>query len=159
MLRLIWAGKTRDPLLAGLVERYLERIRPWTPLRVDEVAAAPSGTPGSAARQEGLRILERLPAGAAVVALDPAGRETTSEELAGWLERRLRERELVLVAGGHEGLSEAVLARAGERLSLSRLTLTHEMARVLLVEQIYRAFTILHGQRYHHGGSRFRAAR
>jgi len=159
MLRLVWAGRTRDPLLASLVDRYLERIRRMTPLRLEEVSAAPSGGPGVAARREGTRILERLPSGAAVVALDAGGLEMTSEELAGWLERRLRERELALVAGGHEGLSEDVLARAGTRLSLSRLTLTHEMARVLLVEQVYRAFTILHGQRYHHGATRVRAAR
>ena len=96
--------------------------------------------------------MSRLPGGAWVVTLDEAGRQRTSQDMARWLERRLAAGtgELAFVLGGHDGLSPAVKERAREMLSLSKMTLTHEMVRVVFLEQLYRAFTILRGESYHH---------
>jgi 23S rRNA (pseudouridine1915-N3)-methyltransferase len=85
-----------------------------------------------------------------VTALTPQGREFTSEEFAAWLTRReLEARPLTFLIGGHLGLDEETLAAAPERLSLSRLTLTHELSRLVLLEQLYRAMTIKTGHPYH----------
>ena len=151
MLRVFWAGRTRDAHLASLADGYLERLRHYVPLRLEEIPAGHGGRRGHATEEEGERFLARLPARAHVVAVDQEGRERTSEELARWLERLLASGpgEIAFILGGHEGLAPAVRERAQEMLSLSKMTLTHEMARVVFLEQLYRAFTILRGESYH----------
>jgi 23S rRNA (pseudouridine1915-N3)-methyltransferase len=108
-----------------------------------------AGTP-RAKEEEAEALLARVGARDHVVALDERGKAYTSVELArrlaAWMEGG---RDVALLVGGPDGLAEAVLARAGERLSLSRLTLAHRLARLVLVEQLYRAFTILRGEPYH----------
>jgi 23S rRNA (pseudouridine1915-N3)-methyltransferase len=152
MLRVFWAGKTRDSLLRELVQRYAVRIEHCAPFRLEEVQAGRGSRKGEAATAEGERFLTRLPRNGTVVALDAGGRKMTTEAFAGWLEGALSHGsgEVAFVVGGHEGLSPAVRARAAVTISLSEMTFTHEMARVLLLEQIYRAFTILRGEPYHH---------
>jgi 23S rRNA (pseudouridine1915-N3)-methyltransferase len=152
VLRVLWAGKTRDSLLGELVRRYADRIRHCAPFRVEEVRAGRSTRKGEAAAAEGERFLARLPRDGTVVALDAGGRRMTTEAFAGWLEGALSRGsgEVAFIVGGHEGLSPAVRERATATLALSEMTFTHEMARVLLLEQIYRAFTILRGEPYHH---------
>ena len=99
---------------------------------------------------EGARILEKLPQGATLVALDERGREYGTRELAGALEAWMRSgRDVALVLGGADGLDPAMLDRAELTLSLSRLTLPHALARVVLVEQLYRAWTLLANHPYH----------
>ena len=100
---------------------------------------------------EGTQLLKQLPKGVWVVSLDERGRSLTSVELAAWLER-IRDRgtrELAFVVGGAWGLSPEIMNRADESLRLSSMTLPHELARVLLLEQYYRAWTILRGLPYH----------
>ena len=152
MVRILWAGKTRDPLLSDLTQRYVERIRHYAPFRLEEIAA---GRGKDTARQEGEKFLSRIPEGATVIALDEGGKQMTSEGFASWLGGLLSggTPEIAFILGGHEGLAPGVLARAGKKLSLSSMTMTHEMARVLFVEQLYRAFTILRGEKYHHGST------
>ena len=152
MLRVFWAGRTRDAHLDALASRYIERLGHYVPFRLEEIPAGRGGRPGQATQQEGERFMSRLPADAWVVALDDGGRQQTSPELARWLQERLSSRsgELAFVLGGHEGLAPAVTTRARETLSLSKMTFTHEMARVVFLEQLYRAFTILRGENYHH---------
>ena len=85
-----------------------------------------------------------------MTALDPKGREVTTEEFAAWLSKRQElARPLAFLIGGHWGLADALLAAADERLALSRLTMTHELARLILLEQLYRALTIKMGHPYH----------
>ncbi len=155
MLRILWAGKTRDGLLAQLAERYLERLRHCAPLRLEEVPAGRSGRKGRVSGSEGERLLARIPDTAVVVAMDASGRQMSSETFAAWLGRMLAGRagDLAFVLGGHEGLAPAVARRADHSLSLSKMTFTHEMARVLFLEQLYRAFTILRGEPYHQGST------
>jgi 23S rRNA (pseudouridine1915-N3)-methyltransferase len=150
-LRVIAVGKDRSGLYAPAVEEYGQRIGRYVKFEMVEVPEARkhAGT-ARAKEEEGEALLSRVGARERVVALDERGEQLTSVELAKRVERWMRGgRDVALVIGGSDGLSEAVLARAEERLALSRLTLAHRLARLVLVEQIYRAWTILKGEPYH----------
>ncbi|HKY32981.1 MAG TPA: 23S rRNA (pseudouridine(1915)-N(3))-methyltransferase RlmH [Candidatus Polarisedimenticolia bacterium] len=156
-LGLLWVGRTRDRNIRAAIELYIGRIGRYLPVEVTEVkeeAAADRHSGAAALRTEGRRIREKLPRGHEVVLLDVAGRSMSSEELARFLERRLGSSSsatsgVTFVIGGHQGVDDETRRRADHALSLSRMTLTHEIARLLTVEQIYRALTILGGGRYH----------
>ena len=107
MLRVFWAGKTRDSLLRELVQRYAARIEHCAPFRLEEVQAGRGSRKGEAATAEGERFLTRLPRDGTVVALDAGGRKMTTEAFAGWLEGALSRGsgEVVFVVGGQEGLA------------------------------------------------------
>ena len=107
--------------------------------------------PESDPEREGMAVLKRIPADAYVCVLDREGRTATSESLAGFLdERRAGGRDVSFVIGGPFGLSETVRERADQRISLGKITLPHQLARVVLLEQLFRAHKILLGQAYHH---------
>jgi 23S rRNA (pseudouridine1915-N3)-methyltransferase len=112
--------------------------------------AARAGTPALRQREESGRLARAIPAGATIIALDREGSAWSSEQLAQRLERwRVESGSLALVIGGAFGLEAALLGRAGYRWSLGPLTLPHELARVVVLEQWYRAWTILRGEPYH----------
>lgn len=151
-LLLVGVGRLR-PALRDVCDDYLRRLGRYLPVEEREVREA--GRAGSPLRQrdeEGRRLLEVIPASADVVLLDIGGTAWSSEELArqldGW---RLAARDRAFVLGGAEGVSDAVRARAAARWSLGALTLPHELARVVVAEQLYRAGTILRGEPYHRG--------
>jgi 23S rRNA (pseudouridine1915-N3)-methyltransferase len=141
---LIAVGKIREPYVREGCGLYNTRLAPLLPIRLVEVKA-------STIAEEGAALLKRCPEDAVVWALDRNGRELSSESLA----RRLRSiersgsRRFALVIGGADGLAEAVLARADFVWSLSQLTLLHEMARLVVLEQLYRAVKINRGEPYH----------
>ena len=151
---LLWVGKTKNPRLRELCEDYLDRARRLVACEVIEVRDPSKGSgskrPGSR-KAEAEAMAKRIAPGSPVVTLDAGGKQLSSEELARWFEaERVRgTRNLVFVIGGPEGLDDSIRERARLSLSLSRMTWTHEMVRVLLVEQVYRAFTILSGVPYH----------
>ena len=149
-LRLIWVGKTRNAHMRALAEDYLKRLERFARCEVVEVREGRGKDERACLEDEGKRISASLASEALTVLLDVEGRQWSSKELAaeieGWQGRSLK--EVAFVVGGHLGVSEEVRQRAGLRWSLSRLTLTHEMARVLLLEQLYRAYTILRGVPY-----------
>lgn len=150
-LRLIWIGKTRDEHVRALVEEYLKRLRRFARCEVVELRESAAKDERASIEEEGKRIIGALAPGAVTVLLDVGGdRHWSSEELAAqveeWQTRSVKEVEFVV--GGYLGASEEVRERADVRWSLSRLTLTHEMARVVLVEQLYRAYTITRGLPY-----------
>lgn len=142
-LLIVAAGKVREPHLRTGVEDYLRRARRALP--VDEVEVKVSPSRGAAPA-----ILSALPPGYEVWALDAGGEEPTSEALARSIEERMGRgvKGIAFVIGPAEGLPDEVLARAARRLSLSRLTLPHRLARLVLAEQIYRAMTIIRGEPY-----------
>jgi 23S rRNA (pseudouridine1915-N3)-methyltransferase len=151
-LHLLAVGRLRS-YYREACDDYLRRLRRHlavTEAEVREAARAP--TVDAQREEEARRLAGRLPGGASVVALTREGRGWSSEELAASLDRwRLAARPVALVIGGSRGLAPAFLAGAAERWSLGPLTLPHELARVIVVEQLYRAMTILRGEPYHKG--------
>lgn len=149
-LTLAWIGKIDDREYAGAVRRYVTRIERWA--RVGEIAvrAERERSPEAAAR-EGRKLLDRIPDRSRVIVLEAGGRMLTTEAFAGLLARHRDSdpRPLVFVVGGASGLPDSVRRRADEVLSLSPMTFPHEIARLVLVEQIYRALSISAGLRYH----------
>jgi 23S rRNA (pseudouridine1915-N3)-methyltransferase len=149
-LRLIWTGKTRDAHLRALIEDYLTRLSHFVRCEISEFRESPGSENKAGIDKDSKRILDGLREGAVNVLLDPAGAEWSSEQLAKEIQRwqNTGTKELNFIVGGPNGVSPELSARASKRWSLSRLTLTHEMARVVLVEQLYRAYTIIHGLPY-----------
>jgi 23S rRNA (pseudouridine1915-N3)-methyltransferase len=150
-LRLIWVGKTRNEHLRALVEEYRKRLSRFARCEVTELRESAAADERACLEEEGKRVLGALASDALAVLLDVGGETRwSSEELAArveqWQGRSVK--EVAFVVGGHLGVSGEVRARADVRWSLSRLTLTHEMARVVLVEQLYRAYTITRGLPY-----------
>jgi 23S rRNA (pseudouridine1915-N3)-methyltransferase len=147
--RIIWTGKTRDARLRALIEDYAERLSHFVRCEVTEIKEL-GRTDKTGIDKEARRISDALRPGSLTVLLDPAGSEWTSQELAAhvrsWEGSGVK--EVAFVIGGPNGHAPELMTRADKRWSLSRLTLTHEMARVLLLEQLYRAFTIVQGLPY-----------
>lgn len=135
---LVMLGKTRRPECRALIDDYLDRIRRWCPIEARELRAS------------GATEKIRADPAATWVLLDAGGRQFTSAEFARWL-AELRDRgtrEIVFLCGDADGFPPELRGKAQARLALSPLTLSHELARVVLAEQIYRAFAILAGHPY-----------
>src|SRR6266480_1374328 len=149
-LRLIWTGKTRDARLRALTEDYLKRLGHFARCEVVELRESKGSTGKAGIEKDSNRISDALHNGTVMVLLDSAGVQWTSEQLAGQMQRWNNDgtREVSFVIGGPLGVSKELSAAADKRWSLSRLTLTHEMARMLLLEQLYRAYTIINGLPY-----------
>jgi 23S rRNA (pseudouridine1915-N3)-methyltransferase len=152
-VRLIAVGTRPPGWVREACADYLTRLSARLPVTVTEVTPGKRGAgaaPERAIAQEGERVLAMLRDADHVIALDERGTELSTRELAAWLKTRMQEGEdLAFVIGGPDGLAPAVLARAGKRLSLSRLTLPHALVRVLLLEQLYRAHSLLSNHPYH----------
>ena len=147
--RIIWPGKTKDARLRALIEDYTERLSHFVRCEVTELKELGRvDKPGIA--KETKRISDGLRPGAVTVLLDPDGAEWTSQQLAdqvrSWETNGIK--EVAFVVGGPNGVAGDLKSRVDKRWSLSRLTLSHEMARVVLLEQLYRAYTIVHGLPY-----------
>lgn len=151
-LRFVWIGKTKRAPMKELIDSYLDRVRKFAPVEVielrdrDDVGADQR----KIIEREGEDILARVDADPFVVLLDERGCEIDSFKMAELVEghRMAGTRRMTFVLGGHSGTPESVRKRANYVLALSRMTLTHEMARLVLVEQVYRAFTIIHDLPY-----------
>ena len=153
-LHLLAVGKLKSAWARDACGLYQQRIKRYAPFDITEIRDAVSeGAPERASEVEGARIVGQLSSRDWPVALDVTGTMYASEKLAAWLDRRLADGvfRTVFIIGGPFGLSPPALARCRERLSLSALTLPHELCRVVFLEQLYRAFTIIRGEQYHHG--------
>ncbi len=137
--RAVAVGRVKDAALRAACDEYLERLRRYTRLEEREV-------------KDEARLLEAIPEGSRLVALSRAGEQWTSGQLADWTARwEMDGRDVTFAIGGAEALPAAVLQQAERVWSLSPLTLPHELARVILYEQLYRAYTIRRGEPYHRG--------
>ena len=147
--RIIWTGKTRDARLRALIDDYAERLSHFAKCEVTELREL-GRTDKTGIDKETRRISDALRPGSISVLLDEEGTEWTSQQLAAqvktWEGSGIK--EVAFVVGGPNGVTDDFKSRADKRWALSRLTLTHEMARVLLFEQLYRAYTIVHGLPY-----------
>lgn len=145
-------GKPRDTNLAGAIRDYETRAARYWPLRIHEVREEPAraGSADLVREREGERLLAALPAGAQIVACDVIGKTLSSEQFAAWLQKLREEaRDVGILIGGAYGLGDVVKQRAAARLALAPWTLPHELARLVLAEQLYRAGTIGRGEPYH----------
>jgi 23S rRNA (pseudouridine1915-N3)-methyltransferase len=151
-LRFVWIGKTKRLPIRELVREYLERVTRFAPVEVAELRDRNEvgSDPRAILEKEGADILTRTTSDPFVVVLDERGRQVDSIMLAELIEkhRLAGTKQMTFVLGGHGGISDVVRNRADFVLSLSRMTLTHELARVVLIEQVYRAFTIIHDLPY-----------
>ncbi len=147
IFRFIWVGKTKDKHWLALQDEYLQRLSHFVRCDITEVKDV---SPHDGKEIEGKRILEKLNQSSFVCLLDVVGEKLSSPKLAstveGWQNRSVR--EISFIIGGADGVSAAIAERADLVLSLSFLTFTHEMARVVMLEQLYRAFTIVKGFPY-----------
>ncbi|HMA22096.1 MAG TPA: 23S rRNA (pseudouridine(1915)-N(3))-methyltransferase RlmH [Gemmatimonadaceae bacterium] len=144
-------GKPRNAALAAAIADYEKRAARYWPLDVHEVREerASSVTPALVREREGERLRERV-VSARIVACDKDGKSFTSEEFAQWLQNeRERERDVAFVIGGAFGLSDQILRDSAMKISLAPWTLPHELARLVLAEQLYRAGSILRNEPYH----------
>ena len=151
---LIVVGRTVNKhFIAGIAD-YSERIGHYMPFSittVPELKNTKSLTEEQQKQAEGEQILKLIQPSDTVVLLDEHGHEFRSVELASWLEqKRNTARRLVFVIGGPYGFSQAVYSRANEKISLSKMTFSHQMVRLIFTEQLYRACTIIKGEPYHH---------
>lgn len=152
---LIVVGKTTDKRFEAITQEYMERINHYIPFSV-EVIPELKNTKGLSQNEqkerEGELILRSLQAGDYVVLLDEHGSERSSMDFAAWMQKKMvaGPKRLVFIVGGPYGFSPSVHQQGNEEVSLSRMTLSHQMVRMFFVEQIYRAMTILNGEPYHH---------
>lgn len=153
-LGLLWVGRTRDRNIQAALERYIELIGRYCPVSVTEVreeSAADRHAAAESLLKEGRRIRDAVAPGHERVLLDASGRELSSDEFAAFLQSRMNgsAKGVTFIIGGHQGVDEATRRGADQTLALSRMTFTHEMARLVAAEQIYRALSIIKGTRYH----------
>lgn len=137
--RVVAVGRMKDPALRAACDDYLDRLRHYTKLEEREV-------------KDEARVLEAVPEGSRLVALTRTGEAWTSGQLAEWTGRwEMDGRDVAFAIGGADTLPDDVLRKAERLWSLSRLTFPHELARVVVYEQLYRAYTIRRGEKYHRG--------
>lgn len=149
-IKIIAVGTLKETYLKAMKDEYVKRLSKYTKVEIVEVKEENDTNP-HAKEIEGKRILDLIASRDYVVALALNKKEYTSEELANWLNKTFikAKSEITFLIGGSLGLSDVVIKRANECLTLSKLTFTHQMSRIILLEQIYRGFKINHHEQYH----------
>ncbi len=154
-LVLLCVGKTRERFIQQGIDKYLRYLKPYTDIEIKEIKEEKIHDLKDAPlirKREADRIIKAAPARGFLAALDERGDEFTSHEFAQFIQDNIDGSvyEMAFVIGGALGLDESITERANRVIALSRWTITHEMARLVLLEQLYRAFTILKGKKYHY---------
>lgn len=154
-IKLIVVAKTEEAYLKAGIDIYLKRIIHYVPFEIVEIPAIKNAGKISVKTQkqlEGALILKHLDNTDALVLLDEQGKEFTSVGYSNFLGKKLNSgiKTLTFVIGGPFGFSEAVYAKATDKMALSQMTFSHQMVRLFFVEQLYRALNIIHGGAYHH---------
>lgn len=155
-ITLLAIGKTDDKKLIELTEVYIKRLKHYVPFSLEIIPDIKKAKNLSKAQQkqlEGEEILKRTQAADALILLDEKGKTYTSENFSTYLQKHMNSglKNLIFVIGGPYGFSEEIYTRANGKVSLSAMTFSHQMVRLFFVEQIYRGFTILKNEPYHHG--------
>jgi 23S rRNA (pseudouridine1915-N3)-methyltransferase len=151
----ITVGKTEDAYLKDGIEKYVKRLKHYTKLEladIPELKNTKALTEEQQKTKEAELILKKVTPQDHLILLDEAGQEFTSVQFANYLNKRAISSvaSLVFVVGGPYGFDQSVYQRANDKISLSRMTFSHQMVRLFFVEQLYRAFTIIKGEPYHH---------
>ena len=154
-ITLLVVGRTVDNNIIAGIKDYTQRVGHFVQFDMEVIPELKNAKKLSEAQQkelEGEAILKSLQPGDRVVLLDEGGKEYRSTEFAAWIEHKqnISTKRVVFVVGGPYGFSQAVYNAAHEKLSLSKMTFSHQIIRVIFLEQLYRAFTIMKGEPYHH---------
>ena len=153
-IKLLVVGKTTDGRIVALIDDYQNRLRHYVPFSLEvlpELRNAKSLSEEQQKTVEGEMILKTVSAAEEMILLDEHGKEFRSVEFSDYLQKKMSAgRDIVFVVGGPYGFSEAVYQRANGKISLSKMTFSHQMVRLFFVEQLYRAMTILRHEPYHH---------
>jgi 23S rRNA (pseudouridine1915-N3)-methyltransferase len=154
-LTVICMGKTREGFIQDGIAKYARYLKHYTDIEIRELREEKIGDLKDAPlirKKEAEKIFKTAPTGALLVALDERGQEFTSHEFAAFVNGTIESgvREIAFIIGGAMGLDESVTGRSNKIIAVSRWTLTHEMVRLVLLEQLYRAFTIIKGKTYHY---------
>ncbi len=152
---LLTVGKTEDAYIKEGIDKYLKRLKHYTKLEVIELTELKNTkalTPDQQKSKEAELILKKISPTDHVILLDEKGSELSSSQFAAYLDKKAISsvQNLVFVVGGPYGFDQIIYQRANDKLSLSRMTFSHQMVRLFFVEQLYRAFTIIKGEPYHH---------
>jgi len=147
----IATGKCRDKAVNALSDEFIKRLKPFLTTKVIELPQAKAQTADEIKRKEGEAQLAKVPANSFIIALDEKGKEFTTRQFANLLKEKQNAgiRTAVFIIGGAEGLSDAVKQQAHQTISLSQLTFPHMLVKPILLEQIYRAGTLIVGHPYH----------
>ena len=157
-ITIIQVGKTKASSSREIEQEYLKRLKPYAAINVITLKEASTGSSANPAsrelsrQKEGLEILKHIPKDSFIIALDEHGKSMDSVEFARFIGRKrdFEGANVTFLIGGPYGLSQSILTKTNLRLSFSSLTFTHEIIRILLLEQLYRAFSILAGKTYHY---------
>lgn len=154
-ITLLVVGRTVDNNIIKGIDDYKQRVQHFSQFDIEvipELKNARKLSEQQQKEQEGELIIKSLCSGDYIVLLDEGGKEFRSKEFAAWIEHKqnISTRRLVFIVGGPYGFSQKVYSAANEKLSLSRMTFSHQMIRLLFTEQLYRAYTIINGLPYHH---------
>ncbi|MFN4763396.1 23S rRNA (pseudouridine(1915)-N(3))-methyltransferase RlmH [Gillisia sp. Q332] len=154
-IKLLGIGKTDDPALQDLTEMYIKRLGFYIRFEfelIPDIKNAKNLDENQQKQKEGELLLNKVAASDFVVLLDENGKQYSSEAFSEFIQKRLNSglKQLVFIIGGPYGFSEDIYKRADAKLSLSKMTFSHQMIRLFFVEQLYRAFTILKNEPYHH---------
>lgn len=153
-INLLFTGKTKIAYIEEGTADYLKRLKHYincNQIIVTDLKNTKNMSEAEIKRKEGENILKAIPPANFVVLFDEKGKELSSLQLSSYLDRKMHEgKDICLIVGGAYGFSEEVYARADYKMSLSKLTFSHQMIRMIIAEQIYRAFSILRNEPYHH---------
>lgn len=153
-IKLIQIGKTEEKYLQEGIAIYEQRLKHYVKFEVEEIPAlkgAKNLSQDEQKRKEGEIILSKVQQSDFVVLMDEIGKEFNSPKFANYLQKRMNSGlDIIFVIGGPFGFSDELYTRANDKVALSQMTLTHQMVRLFFTEQLYRGFTILKGEKYHH---------
>lgn len=154
-LQIFFIGKTQGNVYPSLINEYVQRLSHYIPVQIEEIPDLKNTKSLSEEQQkekEADMVFDRMQGGDVLVLLDERGKEMTSREFSQWMEQKMQTvpKRLILLIGGPYGFSQRIYDAAQGKISLSKMTFSHQMVRLFLFEQIYRAFTIIKGEPYHH---------
>src|SRR6056297_1208013 len=155
-LTLVMIGKNKESFVEEGFNHFIKRIKKYVSFQTKEVPGLKKSKNLSAEeikREEGVRLLKHIPKGSEIVLLDERGSRMSSEKFAKWVEKKMTHggQSMCFIIGGAYGFSEEVYKKASFKLSLSDMTFSHQLIRIIFAEQLYRALTIIKGEPYHHG--------
>ena len=157
-ITILQIGKTKQSYFQEAEAEYVKRLQPYADLKIITIAASSApydqsaSTRGVASQKEAIQLQKHIPKDTFLIALDEHGKTFTSHQFADFILKKkdFEGANMTFMIGGPFGLAEQILKKAHLKLSFSPMTFTHEMIRTILLEQIYRAFTIIHGKKYHY---------